>query len=478
MFDRSPDAQVVADLVALQLAAPVLDADAAAVDLIEQAVAWDRVAGWVEFQRLDTLRRFQAARVDADTALSADLAAALATKTPSQRAAVLRLRADLDAEAGKFVAEEVALALNVSPTSAAKQLALASDLHKVHRHLGEALERGEVSGFVASMVATATRRLPDAARRLLDPAVTADAVEQSAGKAISAAQARVAEADEYAEHRVRQAAAERRVFCKPMDDGVAMLGAVLPAEDALRAFGILDAAARAGKAAGNPAPLDQLRCEKLLNALAAGRECPDSGCADGGRKPVSVQVVISLTSLLGLDSRNGNLDGYGSITPETLHRIIASGDATLTRLLCDPITGAVMVADPTKYRPTASTTHAVTCRDRHCRLPVCTARVRHLDHIEAFADGGPTTPDNLQGLCQRSHLAKSHPGWKMNGDPHTALTWHTPTGHTYTALPPPATGHGTGPPGNPDDLLHLPDWLSHHQHITAHLNAWRDHPAA
>ncbi len=243
----------------------MLDADAAAVDLLEQAMAWDRVSSWVEAQRLDTMRRFQAARTDADTEMCADMKAALATKTPSQRAAVLRMRANLDAEAGKFAAEEVALALNIS-TAAHKQLTLAQDLHAVHRDLGEALELGQVSGFVASMVAAATRRLPDEARRLLDEAVTADAVEQPAGKAIAAARARVAEADEHAEHRARHAAAERRVFCKPMDDGVAMLGAVLPAEDAIRAFNRIDELARTCRAAGDPATLDQLRADLAAKA--------------------------------------------------------------------------------------------------------------------------------------------------------------------------------------------------------------------
>ena len=117
MFDRCPDAQLVTDLVAVQEAAPVLDADAAAVDLLEQAVAWDRVAAWVESQRLDTLRRFEAARIDADTALGEQAQAVLAEKSPSQRAALLRMRANLAAEAGKFAAEEVALALNISPTA-------------------------------------------------------------------------------------------------------------------------------------------------------------------------------------------------------------------------------------------------------------------------------------------------------------------------------------------------------------------------
>lgn len=466
------------------------DADTAAVDLIEQAMAWERVAAWVEYQRLDTLRRFEVARTDSDVALATDFQRALATKTPSERAALLRMRADLDSEAGRFAAEEVALALNISSTSARKQLALASDLHEVHRDLGEALDLGQVSGFVASMVAAATRRLPDGARRVIDEAVTADAVQQPAGKAIAAARARVTEVDAYADLMASRAANDRRVFLKPMDDGVALLGAVLPADDAIRAFDMLDKAARTRKAAGSPLSLDHLRCEQLVNAAigltdtgAAASSPSQVGTSEsddtvGVRKSVSVQVVISLSSLLGLDSKNGWLDGYGTITAGSIRRIIAAGDVTLTRLLCDPVTGAVMVADPTKYRPSAATTHAVTCRDRHCRLPVCTARIRQLDHIQAFADGGLTTADNLQGLCERSHLAKSHPGWKVTGTSTTALTWCTPTRHRYTSLPPPATGYGTGPPDELDNPLDVPGWLSHAQRLRSHLDARDNRPVA
>ncbi len=361
------------------------------------------------------------------------------------------------------------------------------------------------------MVAATTRRLPEQARRVIDEAVTADAVEQPAGKAIAAARARVAEADEHAEAMAARAAADRRVFLKPMDDGVAMVGAVLPAEDALRAYDTLDVAARVRKHTGDPATLDHLRCEEFTAAITTwlrpaapgtdtslapaapgtgGRALPhttDEAAPDAhgpppptplrSKRPVSVQVVISLTSLLGLDSKCGWLDGYGAITPGVIRRIAASGDITLTRLLCDPATGAVVVADPTKYRPTAATTHAVVCRDTHCRLPVCTARVRHLDHAKAFADGGLTTTDNLQGLCERSHLAKSHPGWAVTGDANTAMTWHTPTGHRYTSLPPPATGYGTGPPAELDNPLNLPEWLSHTQRLNAEFETWRNRPA-
>ena len=44
MFERCPDAQLVADLIAAQAWPEADSADAAAVELIDQAMAWERVA--------------------------------------------------------------------------------------------------------------------------------------------------------------------------------------------------------------------------------------------------------------------------------------------------------------------------------------------------------------------------------------------------------------------------------------------------
>ncbi len=475
MFDRNPDASLVVDLVRVQDSPLVRDADLAAVELIEQLVAWNRVVAWAESQRLATMRRFCAARVNADEQWLPDPA----VHTPSQIGAIRRLEADMIEQAGKFAAEEIALALNISPTMAAKQLTLASELATVHRDLGDALGLGQVSAFVASMVATATRQLPDNARQAVDAAVTADATQLPAGKAITAARNRVTELDGDVDARTRRAMQERRAFLKPLDDGVALVGAVLPADDAIRAFTRIDDLARTCKAAGDAQTLDQLRADLFANALATAELDTDrdsDGKQQQTRKPVTVQVTIALTSLLGLDSRCGRLDGYGAITPTTARHITAAGDTTLKRLLVDPVTGAVITADPTRYRPDAATQHAVRCRDWQCRLPVCTARVRDLDHKQAFADGGLTTSTDVQGLCERSHLAKSHPGWSVTGDTDTVTIWHTPTGREYPSLPPPATGYGTGPPGDRDKPLDLPSWATDQQQLRARLTTQQQRP--
>jgi hypothetical protein len=446
------------------------------VELIEQAMGWERVAAWVESQRLDTLRRFEAARVQADTELGEDVEESSVPRSVSQRAALRRLKGTLEAEAGRFAAEEIALALNISVTRAHQQLNLARDLHMVHPHLHAALQAGQVSGFVVSMVAQATRALPSDARRVIDGAVTCDAVEQPAGRAITAARARVSQADAYAETAAARAVADRRVYLKPLDDGLALLGAVIPAADALRVYTRCDDLARAAaRHPGCAETLDQLRTDAFVHTML---DYPDaaspnlSSAADDRddetppphyappARPVTVSVVIALTSLLGFDSQPGWLDGYGTVTAGSVQRIIAGGDPTLTRLLCDPVTGATIVADPTRYGPGPALAHAASCRDRHCRLPVCDARIRHLDHLQAYADAGLTTRDNLQGLCVRSHLAKHHPGWTVTGNADAVVCWQTPTGHQYTSIPPPATGPGTGPPGKPRQPAPPPGWPS------------------
>ncbi|MEO7745083.1 MAG: HNH endonuclease signature motif containing protein, partial [Actinomycetota bacterium] len=81
-------------------------------------------------------------------------------------------------------------------------------------------------------------------------------------------------------------------------------------------------------------------------------------------------------------------------------------------------------------------------RDRTCRTPWCDAPVRHVDHVRAHADGGPTTAANAQGLCEACNHAKAAPGWAATTTTsaqagHT-VTLTTPTGATYHSTAPPA----------------------------------------
>jgi hypothetical protein len=96
----------------------------------------------------------------------------------------------------------------------------------------------------------------------------------------------------------------------------------------------------------------------------------------------------------------------------------------------------------------------------HCRVPWCTAPIRHLDHVTPHRDRPVTDATGLAAVCIGHNLAKEDPGHTVTvthegitavgsrdaqGHPH-AIAWTTPTGHTHTGLAPPILGWGTHTP--------------------------------
>jgi 5-methylcytosine-specific restriction endonuclease McrA len=82
-------------------------------------------------------------------------------------------------------------------------------------------------------------------------------------------------------------------------------------------------------------------------------------------------------------------------------------------------------------------------RDQTCRSPWCDAPIRHIDHIVRVADGGETTAENGQGLCEACNQTKEAAGWttrRRPGPRHTVETI-TPTGHRHRSRAPDQPGH-------------------------------------
>jgi hypothetical protein len=77
-------------------------------------------------------------------------------------------------------------------------------------------------------------------------------------------------------------------------------------------------------------------------------------------------------------------------------------------------------------------------RDRTCRFPGCERQIRHLHHIWHWARGGPTSVDNLVGLCWAHHTLVHDGGWTIHGHPDHTLTFHSPHSiHRWTSRPTP-----------------------------------------
>lgn len=72
---------------------------------------------------------------------------------------------------------------------------------------------------------------------------------------------------------------------------------------------------------------------------------------------------------------------------------------------------------------------ALVARDEHCSFPGCRRLPLACDahHLVHWADGGPTSLDNLALLCRRHHTITHHTAWSVVLDPVTRRpTWHPP----------------------------------------------------
>jgi hypothetical protein len=300
--------------------------------------------------------------------------------------------------------------------------------------------------------------------------------------------------------RLPTAVASRHV-CHPrrLPDGMAGLWAVLPATDAARIDGTLEATARAARALGDPRTLDQLRADTLTDlatgtALLAGATLagavqpvgvqPEAGLADvvpvavgladaglaeaatlaeagddgghpeaepsrarrapGIRVPrIRIDVTVALSTLLGLDDQPGELAGLGPIPAEQARALAAGG--IWRRLVTDPLTGAVLDVGRTRYKPPQPMAEHVLARDSVCVAPGCSVPAHRcdLDHTTEYhgrpANGAPeqgtTSADNLGPLSHHCHRLKTDGGFTLHQVAPGVFEWHTPAGYTYRVTP-------------------------------------------
>ncbi|MCR2811938.1 HNH endonuclease [Microbacterium sp. zg.Y1090] len=294
-----------------------------------------------------------------------------------------------------------------------------------------------------------------------------------------------------------EAVAERRVWVRDLDDGMAELAAVLPA---VLAYAIRDrltqharevaaargAAASAKRGEGGPAAIapvrnapaesepvtpesggnapaasdptgtdgggatepsgsgvpdsrttDQVRADVFTDLLLTGHAGVSASCASipaGKAITAHVQIVIPDSTLTGTGTAPAELVGYGPIDPETARRLAARA-AIWERVFLSPTTGAVHQVDA--YRPTTAQRRHLDARDEHCRFPGCRRTAHHCDHDHTVdhARGGPTALTNLANLCTRHHTLKHASAWSVTQSRDGTLQWVSPTGETYPDIP-------------------------------------------
>ena len=354
-------------------------------------------------------------------------------------------------DAGKGVAEQVALVRGVSAYRAANDLALVRGLvGELPATMGRLVD-GTVSEQAALHVARETVCLMPEDRAVVDARVADRIAGVSARRAASLTRAEAARVDgESVVRRIRQAEKDRCVSVRPAPDAMVYLSALLPVKEGIAAYAALTRRADTLRASGDDRSRGAIMADTLVARL--------TGLEQADRIPVEVQLVMPAAALLPARCQP-NPDGGKSAEPvgevcgwigehpipgEIAREIAMIPDDKaqrwVRRLFTDPISGDVTAVDTKRRRFTGATRRAIIARDKACRG--CGAPIRHLDHVTSYAAGGATSALNGQGLCERCNQAKALPGWSANAfmihGRHVTVT-RTPTGHRYVSQPPPPT---------------------------------------
>ncbi len=389
--------------------------DSARVDLL---VAWERQSSWVVARSQVLLAAVgDAAETAAHRSLESD---------------------DPDELALRSAHAEIGAALRLDDTSAGNRLATARTLACVLPNVHAVLEAGEISLRHAQAIIDATSSLEPFKARAVAEKVLSRARHQTVGQMRRCLRRAVLAADpEAATHRVRKAHAERSLNWWPLEDGMAELRLIASATDVMAVYNAAHSLAKKAKAAGPKRgregwlPMDALRSDALVHLAAGGGELP---------QPVAVNVTIDLPTLLGLQDNPAELAGYGPLPAPLARRLAADG--RWRRLVCDPLTGALLDLGRNSYRPSDQLARFVKTRDRTCVFPTCNraAQQCETDHDRPFRPhdpgGGRTERTNLHSRCVNHHTLKHKPGWIPRVDPATGKTsWTSPLNRQYTVEP-------------------------------------------
>lgn len=327
------------------------------------------------------------------------------------------------------------------------------------------LWRGQCSGYRARVVFEETSDLPAAvadeiAADVLGPRPDgAPWSHRQFRRRLGASKRRHADPDTGArEHEAAMAARSANAVLG--EDGTGQLWVSGDGPRVVAAMGRVDVLARRFRGGGDPRTLAQLRSDVALDLLLYGwvRSTDARGGGEAvsgdpmagyrllGEPPVAhVELVVSLTTLLGLEDGVGVLPGQDEVVPAAQARQIAMVPGSLwSRIVTDPVTGRCLERSRKGYRFDAETAAQIRARDGLCRGPGCTVPADRcdIDHERPWAldghgrpVGGPTSEANGVSKHRRHHNLKTRGHWSSELQDDGALVWSTVARRTYTTWP-------------------------------------------
>ncbi|MET9325999.1 DUF222 domain-containing protein, partial [Tsukamurella sp. NPDC003166] len=231
------------------------------------------------------------------------------------------------------VAAEVALALHISPNTAARFLGRAVELERYMPHTRARLYDGDLSPEAIPTLLAGLSHLDIADRQRADEELCADpavlaglGLKQLAGKVQQVAYRLDAQATV---DRIAAAEKDRTVTLRPLPEGMARLSLLLPMAQGVGAYAALRK--HADTQVGHD---EELRTRPQLMADTAFARLTGRDAAAG--QPVTVNVTVPAEVLLGDRPGTVHLDGGGSMPAEIARNLIgratANGVAWVKRL--------------------------------------------------------------------------------------------------------------------------------------------------
>ena len=353
--------------------------------------------------------------------------------------------------------EDMSALLNISPMTAQRNIDIARTLTNHLPITCQSLALGEISANHANVIATQISQIIE---RGADPIIIAELENTAIAHAETHTPAQLKRKMINAlaaldtrdfEEKVIEARSSRFVRLKPEDNGMSTIIALLPAEEAELVMNVINECARRNqdsylaqlrsKAGGSIEVANELRKSAELSidlfradALSELASTYLQKNFEGnflGKKPVSLQLIMDMATLVGLKETPGQLVGYGPI-PAKIARTLA-GDAKWQKFIVDPLTGGLIDYGRSVYEPPTALRDFIIARDRTCRFVGCAQPARRcdIDHAIPWEEGGKTTPENMGALCRRHHIMKTHGGWKLKSFADGSCQWESPSGEKF-----------------------------------------------
>jgi len=360
---------------------------------------------------------------------------------------------------GAGVGAQVALARMESPYRGGRDLGLGKALVFELPQTLDAMGRGDVSEWQATLVARETACLDPDTRRAIDDRIADRLPTWGDAQTVREVRKLAYSADPGAAvARHAKAVSERGVTLRPAPDTMSYLTALLPAPQGVATYAALLREADRARVSGDDRGKGQVMADTLVARVTGQSAAPDV--------PIEVDLVMSAETLLGDGHTPAHLAGHGPLPAAEARRLLrdSRAEAWVRRLFVRPDTGQLVAMDSRRRRFEGQLRHFVILRDQFCRKPWCDAPIRHADHPVPHRDDGPTERENAQGLCEACNYTKEAPGWRSDVDdtaPAHLVAITTPTGSRYTSSAPDPPGSGPGLPPSPWRLEERGVWSIH-----------------